>query len=235
MIRMEQWFFNLIRKAEQMHLFSSILRLSLSILCGGILGIERGKANRSAGMRTYSLVCMSAALVMLTGEYMYEAFGTGDPARLGAQVVSGIGFLGAGSIIIEGNTKIRGLTTAAGLWSAACIGLAIGIGFYVGGVLATGAVYIVVTKFRGISDHFTHNDLWMRVYVEFHEVANIQEIRSAAQAFGIKVGNVILNEPKDGSVYNAVISLRLPEGCSSAQVVYDLEKMQGVCKVKQIY
>ena len=114
---MEQWFFNLIRKAEQMHLFSSILRLSLSILCGGILGIERGKANRSAGMRTYSLVCMSAALVMLTGEYMYEAFGTGDPARLGAQVVSGIGFLGAGSIIIEGNTKIRGLTTAAGFLS----------------------------------------------------------------------------------------------------------------------
>ena len=75
----------MIRMEEQMHLFSSILRLSLSILCGGILGIERGKANRSAGMRTYSLVCMSAALVMLTGEYMYEAFGTGDPARLGAQ------------------------------------------------------------------------------------------------------------------------------------------------------
>ena len=69
---MGQWFFNLISEAENMRIFSGILRLSLSILCGGILGIERGKANRSAGMRTYSLVCMSAALVMLTGEYMYE-------------------------------------------------------------------------------------------------------------------------------------------------------------------
>ena len=75
----------------------------------------------------------------------------------------------------------------------------------------------------------------MRVYIEFHEVANIQEIRSAAQAFGLKVGNVILNEPKDGSVYNAVISLRLPEDRSSAQAVYYLEKMPGVYTVKQIY
>ena len=204
---MGQWFFNLISEAENMRIFSGILRLSLSILCGGILGIERGKANRSAGMRTYSLVCMSAALVMLTGEYMYEEFHTGDPARLGAQVVSGIGFLGAGSIIIEGNTKIRGLTTAAGLWAAACIGLAIGIGFYVGGILATGAVYIVVTKFRGISDHFTHNDMWMRVYVEFHDVVKLQEIRSAAEAFGLKVGNVIFNEPKDGGVYLSLIHI----------------------------
>ena len=88
---MGQWFLNLISEAENMRIFSGILRLSLSILCGGILGIERGKANRSAGMRTYSLVCMSAALVMLTGEYMYEEFHTGDPARLGAQVVSEIG------------------------------------------------------------------------------------------------------------------------------------------------
>ena len=232
---MGQWFLNLIGEAENMHIFSGILRLSLSILCGGILGIERGKANRSAGMRTYSLVCMSAALVMLTGEYMYEEFHTGDPARLGAQVVSGIGFLGAGSIIIEGNTKIRGLTTAAGLWAAACIGLAIGIGFYTGGILATGAVYIIVTKFRGISDHFTHNDMWMRVYVEFHDVVNLQEIRSAAEAFGLKVGNVILNEPKDGGVYNAVISLKLPEDRSNAQVVYYLEKMQGVYTVRQIF
>ena len=232
---MGQWFFNLISEAENMRIFSGILRLSLSILCGGILGIERGKANRSAGMRTYSLVSMGAALVMLTGEYMYEEFHTGDPARLGAQVVSGIGFLGAGSIIIEGNTKIRGLTTAAGLWAAACIGLAIGIGFYVGGILATGAVYIVVTKFRGISDHFTHNDMWMHVYVEFHDVVKLQEIRSAAEAFGLKVGNVILNEPKDGGVYNAVISLRLPEDRSNAQVVWYLEKMQGVCAVRQIF
>ena len=83
--------------------------------------------------------------------------------------------------------------------------------------------------------HFTHNDMWMHVYVEFRDVVKLQEIRSAAEAFGLKVGNVILNEPKDGGVYNAVISLRLPEDRSNAQVVWYLEKMQGVCAVRQIF
>lgn len=129
-----EWISNLIRMAEELTPFSVVLRVGLSIVCGGVLGIERGKANQSAGMRTYVLVCLGATLVMLTGQYMYYEFATGDPARLGAQVVSGIGFLGAGSIIVEGHTKIRGLTTAAGLWTSACIGLAIGIGFYFGGL-----------------------------------------------------------------------------------------------------
>lgn len=76
------------------------------------------------------LVCMGAAAVMLTGQYMFEEFQSGDPSRLGAQVISGIGFLGAGSIIISGKKRVKGLTTAAGLWVAGCIGLSIGIGFY---------------------------------------------------------------------------------------------------------
>ena len=108
---------------EGINLASITLRIVMSMVCGGVIGIERGKAHQPAGMRTYMLVCMGAAMVMLTGQYMYYHFQTGDPARLGAQVVSGIGFLGAGSIIISGKTKIKGLTTAAGLWTAACIGL----------------------------------------------------------------------------------------------------------------
>ena len=119
---------------EEFNVLSVTVRILLATLCGGVLGIERGKANQAAGMRTHILVCLGATLIMLTGEYMFHKFSTGDPARLGAQVVSGIGFLGAGSIIVEGRTKVRGLTTAAGLWTAACIGLAVGIGFYTGGI-----------------------------------------------------------------------------------------------------
>lgn len=230
-----QWILNVLSQAEKWELFSSILRISLAIVCGGVLGIERGKANQSAGMRTYILVCMGAAVVMLTGEYMFQEFHTGDPARLGAQVISGIGFLGAGSIIVEGNTKIRGLTTAAGLWTTACIGLAIGIGFYAGGIIATGAVYIVISKFRTISDHFTHNDMWMRIYIEFHEVGDLQEICAAAASFGLQVGNVIMNNPKNSGNYNAIISLKLPEDRSNAQVIYYLKKIEGVYSVKQIF
>lgn len=221
-------------QAVQAGIVSSVLRISLSMVCGGVLGIERGKENQAAGMRTYMLVCLGATIVMLTGEYMFTEFHTGDPARLGAQVISGIGFLGTGSIIVEGRTKIRGLTTAAALWASACIGLAIGIGFYAGGIIATGAVYLVISKFRSISDHFTHNDMWMRVYVEFKEVKDLQEICSAAAAFGLQVGDVMMNNPQNSGLYNAVISLKRPDDRSNAQVIYYLKKMQGVFTVKQI-
>ena len=157
----------LVSLAEGINLFSIVLRIAVSVMCAGILGIERGKANQSAGMRTYILVSLGATVVMLTGQYMFDKFSTGDPARLGAQVISGIGFLGAGSIIVEGKTKVRGLTTAAGLWTAACIGLAVGIGFYLGGIIATAVVYLVITKFKSFSDHFTHKDAILRIYIEF--------------------------------------------------------------------
>lgn len=108
---------------KELNILSVIVRILLAIICGGVIGIERRRAHQSAGMRTYMLVCMGAAIVMATGQYMYDTFKTGDPSRLGAQVISGIGFLGAGSIITSGKTKVRGLTTAAGLWVSACIGL----------------------------------------------------------------------------------------------------------------
>ena len=85
-------------------ILSVIVRILLAIICGGVIGIERRRAHQSAGMRTYMLVCMGAAIVMATGQYMYATFKTGDPSRLGAQVIRGIGFLGAGSIITSGKT-----------------------------------------------------------------------------------------------------------------------------------
>ena len=95
------------------------LRIFAAVIIGGILGLERGMKNRPAGLRTYMLVCVGACVVMLTNQYIYQVFGSGDPVRMGAQVVSGIGFLGAGTIIVTRRNQIKGLTTAAGLWSAA--------------------------------------------------------------------------------------------------------------------
>jgi len=89
------------------------------MLLGGILGIERGRKYRPAGFRTYMLVCLGTTIVMLTNQYVYERYGGGDPVRMGAQVISGIGFLGAGTIIVTGHNQVKGLTTAAGLWAAA--------------------------------------------------------------------------------------------------------------------
>ncbi len=109
---------------------SMLFRFLMACLFGGIIGLERGRRQQAAGLRTHMMVCIGAASTMIVGEYMVLHAGRGDLLRLGAQVISGIGFLGAGSIIVTKQNRIKGLTTAASLWASACMGLAIGSGFY---------------------------------------------------------------------------------------------------------
>ena len=220
---------------QELNLVTILFRLALAMGLGGILGIERGKKGQPAGFRTYITVCVASSLATLTGQYIYTRFHTGDPARLGAQVISGIGFLGAGSIIVEGKTKVRGLTTAAGLWTAACIGLAIGIGFYVGGVLAAAVVYVVISKFKTISDHFTHNDMILRLYVEFDEMSDLQPLCATMESFGLQVLDTTLNHSKRSGDYNAIMAIKNPEDKTQEEVTGYLKKIQGVRKVKMIY
>lgn len=118
------------------NIISVILRLILSVIIGGIIGNERGKHGSHAGLRTHILVCLGSTITALTGLFVNEALGMqGDVLRLAAQVISGIGFLGAGMIIIKGSNIITGLTTAAGMWTTAAIGIALGYGFYSASVI----------------------------------------------------------------------------------------------------
>lgn len=115
---------------SELTLLSVVLRLGFATMIGALVGMERSSRGRGAGVKTHALVCMGSALVMLTSEYMrISLHNTGDMARMGAQIISGIGFLGAGTIIVTGRNHVRGLTTAAGLWVCACEGMSIGIGF----------------------------------------------------------------------------------------------------------
>lgn len=230
-----QYIYFVVDQLQKFSLFSIILRIILAMLCGGVLGIERGKAKHPAGMRTYILVCLGSALVMMTGQYMFEVFNSGDPARLGAQVVSGIGFLGAGSIIVESNTKIRGLTTAAGLWTSACIGLAIGVGFYSGAIVTTIVVYFVVSKFRIISNHFTHNDVRLRLYVEFDEIESLQELFKSLEGSSMQIGEVLLNNVHEKKAHNAIISVTNLANIDETNLVQFLEKIEGIKTVSIIY
>ena len=115
---------------------SILLRLLLAMLFGGVIGLERGRKRRAAGFRTYMLVCLGAALTMLLSQYLHRMLNTVwsgaaltiDVSRISAQVINGIGFLGAGTIIVTGRQQVKGLTTAAGLWASACMGIAIGAG-----------------------------------------------------------------------------------------------------------
>lgn len=129
--------------------YEIILRIGIACILGGIIGIEREKNRHPAGFRTHILVCIGAALVMLCNIYLlekYRGYTNVDPARLGAQVISGLGFLGAGTIIKEG-ISVKGLTTAASLWAVGCIGIAVGIGFYTGAGITTAFVLIALIIF----------------------------------------------------------------------------------------
>lgn len=153
---------------RELNLVSILFRIVLAILLGGVLGMERGRKNRPAGFRTYILVCLGAALVMMTNQYVCEKYQTGDPVRLGAQVVSGIGFLGAGTIILTGRNQIKGLTTAACLWAAACGGLAIGIGFYEGAVFGGVAIVFTVSGLQRFDNWMRQRSKYLDLYIEYN-------------------------------------------------------------------
>ncbi len=128
----------------------SLIRLVLAAAMGGLIGWERSHTNRPAGLRTHVVVCIGAALIMILSEYMRLIYGNEvDLTRMGAQVISGIGFLGAGTIIKEG-FNVKGLTTAASLWVVSCIGLALGSGFYSGAIIATLLIYFTLMIMKNI-------------------------------------------------------------------------------------
>lgn len=151
---------------HDINFISTVVRLALAMVLGGMLGMERGRKRRPAGLRTYMIVCIGSALVMMTSQYIMFEFGVGDPSRMGAQVISGIGFLGAGTIIVT-SRHVKGLTTAAGLWAAACIGLAVGIGFYSGAILCATFVLLVMTVMTKLDSKLALKSKHITFFAEF--------------------------------------------------------------------
>lgn len=158
------------------------LRVVAAVIVGGILGLERGMKNRPAGLRTYMLVCVGACVIMLTNQYIYQVFGSGDPVRMGAQVVSGIGFLGAGTIIVTRRNQIKGLTTAAGLWSAAGVGLALGVGFYEAAIAGTAAVFAVITLLQKMDNKLHRRSKQLEAYIELKDISLGDFLRTMREA-----------------------------------------------------
>ena len=177
---------------RELTLFSVVVRCLAAVLLGGVIGLERGLKNRAAGFRTYMLVCLGSCIVMVTNQYIHQIYGTGDPVRMGAQVISGIGFLGAGTIIVTSRSQIKGLTTAAGLWASACIGLALGIGFYevaaVGGV----CILLVLTTFHSWENYMRRNTAVLTVYIELNPGIPLGQFLREVRAAEIDLSNVQL-------------------------------------------
>lgn len=180
------------------------IRLILAMLFGGIIGLERGKMGRAAGMRTHTLVCLGAALATMIGFFVFKHAHTGDPLRVAAQVVSGIGFLGVGTILIKGRFQITGLTTAAGLWCAAAIGIALGAGFYEGAVITFVCAVLTVTVIHRVESKLNKKYSRFGIYIE---ICSDKHVRAAVDFLTekYKVTDIQVTTPRSGTTGNVGI------------------------------
>ncbi len=167
-----------------------VLRIAAAFVLGGILGLERGLKQRPAGLRTHMLVSVGACMIMLTNQYIYQVFGSGDPVRMGAQVVSGIGFLGAGTIMVTKHSQIRGLTTAAGLWATAAVGLATGIGFYEAALMGTLVIVLTLTVLSILDSKMHKKSRCFEVYVELKPELSLGMFLDAVRSRGIAIEDI---------------------------------------------
>ncbi len=164
---------------DRINLATVALRIALSVIIGGSIGYQREYRHQNAGIKTHILICMGACMTMLTNQFIFEYISSSvDPSRMGAQVISGIGFLGVGTIIVTGKRHVKGLTTATGLWAAASIGLAIGVGFYLGAICGGVAIYAVFVLVGRYEDAIKNRRRIMLVYFELKNTSDFAAVRT---------------------------------------------------------
>lgn len=215
---------------------SIILRLLMAVIFGGVIGLERGIKGRPAGMRTYMLVCMASTLVMCTNLYIANQYGAVDPTRMGAQVISGIGFLGVGTIIITRNNQVKGLTTAAGLWASACLGLAIGSGFYLGAIVGTVFIFVITTTMHSLDKMLRSRSRVVEVYVELRDDRMFSEFLDYVKDNGYTVTQMQLAENKFGSLKGlaAHATVALPKQQVHSNVMDILQRAECVRYIEEV-
>lgn len=205
-------------------------RMCFAMFAGAMLGIEREYKNQPAGFRTYMLVCIGSALIMLTNEYLCVQYGSGDPARLGAQVINGIGFLGAGTIIHTRNNIVKGLTTAAGLWVSAALGLAIGIGFYEAATIGLVLIFFIMTVMRYWDGLIKRKSKLVNVYVEYDDSLQIQSMIDVIRTMDGQMLE-IFDESKKGRVLGVrsmSFTLKLKKRKEHEELIMALSYVPGI-------
>lgn len=218
-------------------LLSVSVRMMLAAVCGGIIGIEREYKRRPAGFRTHILICLGAAMTTLTSQYLYlyMHYYT-DVARLGAQVVAGIGFIGAGCIIVTQRRRVKGLTTAAGLWTSAIIGLALGGGFYEGAIFSTAMILVAELFFSKLEYRMMENAPEINLYMEYSDRVCLENVLKLFRQLNLKVLNMEITRSTETEKHNAcaIFTLRLHKKCRVEQVLAGLHATPGVFSVAEL-
>ena len=206
------------------------LRIFAAIILGGLIGLERGLKNRAAGLRTHMLVCVGACLIMLTNQFIYQTTGTGDPVRMGAQVISGIGFLGAGTIMVTRRHQVKGLTTAAGLWTAAGVGLALGIGFYEAAAMGSLAVFIVMTLMQKMDNRVHRKAKDFDLFVELTPALSFGNFLKEMRKLEIEVAEVQKEPSTDAESGNRayLLAMHTKDRRLHMDVLEEIQAIEGV-------
>ncbi|MCQ2501438.1 MAG: MgtC/SapB family protein [Lachnospiraceae bacterium] len=218
---------------------SIALRMVLAVICSGLIGMEREFKRRPAGFRTHILICLGAAMTTLTSQYLLlvQHYYT-DIARIGAQVVAGISFIGAGTIIVTRQQRVKGLTTAAGLWASAIMGLAFGAGFIEGGLIVTVMILFAERFFSKLEFRLLESAPEVTLFIEYATKQALDDILILVQGKGLKIIDMQVtrtntnNKKKDSSV---IFTVRLDKKrCTAEQLIEDISKTEGILSVDEL-
>ena len=221
----------ILKYLQSFNIVSALLRLVVAVLCGGLIGFERERHGRTAGLRTHILVCLGAAITTLLGCFNVEVIGIewADPMRIGAQVISGISFLGMGTIISKGRFQVTGLTTAAGLWVTAIIGLSIGAGFFVGGIAGSVLTIVTMTLLTNFDSHIIKKSRKFRIYIEVNDIHEIMSIVDSLEK-AYKAHDSQVTVPRSGIAGNAGIevTIDIPGELAQKEVLMEISKNENI-------
>lgn len=215
---------------------SIICKMFFAVLCGGVIGIEREHKRRPAGFRTHILVALGAAVTVLTGEYLVTVGFTTDPGRLGAQVVAGIGFLGAGTIIVTKNRQVKGLTTAAGLWASAIVGLGIGAGYYEAAVFGTVIIILAEMVLARFEYFIMSKSRAINLFIEYRDSVSLSNISRKMSDMEVKVLSLeVTKQSKDSTRHPcAIYSVQLIKKSMGQKLIAELSTVDGVITVEEL-
>ena len=204
----------------------SAFRLLIALAAGGILGLERSRKGIEAGFRTHILVCTSSCAIMITNIYLFSRYHAGDLTRMPAQVISGVGFLGAGCILVTRQNRIKGMTTAACLWASACLGLCIGAGEYFVAVFVLILAFLSMTFLHWLEDKVNQRTKNIRFYAEFRSSSDLTGFMKAMQRQGIVISDIECLKSNVSDDIGTVISLHLKTPVSAELFLSELSSQE---------
>lgn len=223
---------------REMDMLGVTARLVLAVLCGGVIGIEREIRRRPAGFRTHILICMGSAITILTNLYLYEVMHLyTDISRMGAQVIAGIGFVGAGTIIVTRRQHVKGLTTAAGLWTASIIGLACGAGYAECAIFATLMVLLAELVLMQLEYRLVKRSSDVNIYVEYRQPSTVQRLVRILSREKIPMNDLEVNRlpDTDGNYrYSAILTVRVSRAEMEENVIQRIQSIDDILTVEEL-